>query len=185
MARRPRKVQILGGGWSKGNVPPLDPAAEETWGFNALMFTRFAGDFDGWTRWFDLHNADFTPARHPDRWAWYQQQTKPVYRWEVDPRLPSSVAYPKADVQAFFADGELERDFGGSLPWLMALAVFEGVPGDAIEVFWCPQDDARHRKQIASCRYWMGQARGRGLSVRIHGDSGITDYGPLYGCDTT
>lgn len=183
MARRHRKVQILGGGWSKGDVPPLDPAAEDTWGFNALMFVRFAGQFDGWTRWFDLHSATFTPATHPDRWTWYQQQTKPIYRWDVDPRLPSSVAYPREAVQAFFADGALERDFGGSLSWMLALAIVERF--DVIELFWCPHDDASHRKQVASIRYWIGQARGRGLTVRVHGDSAITDVGPLYGIETT
>lgn len=183
MDRKPRKVEILGGGWSKGVVPPLDPSAEERWGFNALMFTRFAGHFDDWTRWFDLHNADFTPRKHPDRWAWYQRQVKPIYRWEVDPRLPSSVAYPKEAVRAFFADGTIESDFGGSLTWLFALAIFEGF--EAIDVFWCPQDDASHRKQVASCRYWIGQARGRGITVRVHGDSALTDFGPLYGCETT
>lgn len=166
-----------------GIVPPFDPAAEERWGFNALMFVRYAGVFDDWTRWFDLHSAAFTPAKHPDRWAWYQQQTKPVYRWEVDPRLPSSVAYPLEAIRTFFADGELERDFHGSLAWMLALAIYEGF--EAIDVFWCPMDDAPHRKQVPSIRYWIGQARGRGISVRVHGDSAITAYEPLYGYETT
>lgn len=182
MARRPRKVEILGGGWSKGDVPPFDPHAER-WGFNALMFTRYAGTFDEWTRWFDLHSAAFTPERHPDRWAWYQRQAKPVYRWEQDPRLPSSVAYPKTAVQQYFASDGLERDFGGSLSWMLALAIYEGF--DVIELFWCPHDDASHRKQVPSIRYWIGQARGRGIVVRVHGDSAITEFGPLYGCETT
>lgn len=147
------------------------------------MFTRFAGVCEEWTRWFDLHNADFTPLKHPERWAWYQQQTKPVYRWEIDARLPSSVAYPKAAVQAFFADGAEERDFGGSLSWMLALAILEGF--ETIELFWCPHDDAAHRKQVPSIRYWIGQARGRGMAVRVHGDSAITEFGPLYGCETT
>ena len=183
MARRPRKVEILGGGWSKGVVPSFDPLAEERWGFNALMFTRFAGTFDDWTRWFDLHNAEWTRTRHPDRWAWYQQQTKPIYRWEQDPALPSSVAYPIDEVRAYFADGGLESDFGGSLCWLLALAILEGF--EVIDLFWCPHDDALHRKQVASIRYWIGQARGRGITVRVHGDSALTDFGPLYGIQTT
>lgn len=183
MGHRRRKVEFLGGGFTKGVVPPLDPAAEERWGFNATMFVRYGGDFHDWTRWFDLHSAAWTHARHPDRIAWYQRQTKPVYRWAVDPLLPSSVAYPIDAIRSHFADVGLERDFHGSLSWMLALAIYEGF--EVIEVFWCPQDDAQHRKQVPSIRYWIGMARGRGCSVRIHGDSAITAYEPLYGIETT
>lgn len=185
MDRRPRKVEILGGGFSKGTVPPLDPAAEERWGFNATMFVRYGGTFDDWTRWFDLHGAEWTHTRHPDRIAWYQRQTKPIYRWTVDPSIPSSVAYPLGAIRGYFADDRLgiERDYHGSLSWMLALAIFEGFT--MIDVFWCPLDDAAHRKQVASVRYWMGQARGRGISVVVHGDSAITAYEPLYGLETT
>lgn len=183
MARRPRKVEILGGGFTKGVVPPLDPAAEERWGFNATMFVRYAGHFDAWTRWFDLHSAAWTHAHHPDRIAWYQKQTKPIYRWAIDPLIPASRAYPLDEIRAYYADGELERDFHGSLSWMLALAGMERF--EIVDVFWCPQDDALHRKQVPSIRYWMGQLRGRGVSVRIHGDSAITAYEPLYGLETT
>ena len=167
---------------SIGDVPPFDPSAER-WGLNKLMFMRYGGAFDDWTRWFDLHSTAHIQQRRPDAYDWYCQQTKPIYRWEADPQMVTAV-YPRETIQMHFAhDGVPERDFSGSFAWMMALAILEGF--EQIDVFWMPLDTECHQRQLASNRYWIGQARGRGIPVNIHGDSQMKPSGPLYGIETS
>lgn len=164
---------------TRGVVPSFDPSAER-WGLNRLMFTRYAGECDVWDRWFDLHSAEHIQRERSDAWAWYARQSdqRPIYGWSLDPRIPGHAAYPRGPVQAFF-DGD--RDFAGSLSWMLALAIYERF--DAIDLFWFTMD-VGHEWQIPSARYWIGQARGRGIAVTVHGDSGLVPSGPLYGCET-
>lgn len=176
-----RCVELLGGGLTKGNVPAFHPSAER-WSLNRVMFTRYAGVFDHWTRWFDLHPTDYIRRVRPDAYDWYCEQTKPIMRWERDPNMVSMV-YPRQAVQRFFADGTDEREFSGTLSWMMALAIFEGF--DAIDLFWFTLDgtDPFYKIQIDSAKYWIGQARGRGVHVTVHGDSSLHPQPYLYGCE--
>lgn len=170
---------MLGCGLSKGAaIPPFDPDAER-WGLNRLMFTRYAGAFTNWTRWFDLHSTAHIQQHRPDAYDWYRSQTKPIYRWELDPALPGCCVYPRQRV----ADAD-ERDFACSLSWMLALAIHERF--DAIDLFWFSLDSGEHHYdyQIASARYWIGRARGAGITVRIHGDSPLKPSLPLYGVPT-
>ncbi len=161
-----------------GDVPAFDPAAER-WGLNRLMFTRYAGEFTRWTRWFDLHATEHIQRYRPDAYDWYRQQPadKPVYRWEPDAALPGACVYPRERV----ADAD-ERDFACSLSWMLALAISERF--DIIDLFWCVCDsnEPHYQHQIPSVRYWIGRARGAGIRVTIHGDSALKPTGPLYGC---
>lgn len=167
-------MELLGCGFTMGTVPSFNPAAER-WGMNNLMFMRYSGHFDDWTRWFDLHASSHIVHRRPDAYDWYGAQTKPIYRWALDPHHVTAV-YPREAVQAFFGN---ETDFAGSLSWMFALAIYERF--DSIDVFWCPMDDHEHGEQVPSVRYWIGQARGRGVRVRVHGDSALTPSRPMYG----
>lgn len=179
-----RKVQILGAGWDFGIIPPLDPSAEQ-WGTNNVMHVRLGPDYTGWTRWFDLHPTEHIQKRRPQAYEWYTRQPadKPVYRWEPDPAVPGCVVYPKAAVLDLFSRGqvEAERDFWGSLSWIIALAIYEQF--DVIELFWFQLMNDQYTKQVPSTRYWIGQARGRGICCTIHGDSMLKHTGPLYGCE--
>lgn len=180
-----------------GDVPPLDlDPRVERWGTNAVMFRRYGGDFEHWTRWFDLHRTPHIEKQRPEAYAWYRQQdgSRPIYQWEINPDVPGSRAYPLAAVQSFFGEspaaidparypGRVERDFWGSLAWMIALAIYEGF--EAIDLFWFVVDTQCHEKQIPSVRYWIGQARGRGIRVTVHGDSTLKPSGPLYGVETT
>lgn len=179
--RRVRKVELLGCGLTIGSVPPHDPEAER-WGLNALMYRRFGGQFDDWTRWFDLHGTAHIQQHRPEAYAWYAQQSKPIYRWAHDPAIPASVPYPKDTVQTYFGG---ETDFACSLSWMLALAIVDGF--DAIDLFWFPLDgnEVGYQQQIPSVAYWIGQARGRGIRVTIHGDSSLKPSGLLYGWQTT
>lgn len=156
-------------------MPPHDPDAER-WGLNDLAFRRFAGAFDDWTRWFDLHPTWWIQEKRPQAYAWYQQQTKPIYRPCVDPALPSGCLYPRERIQT-----PDECEFAGSLCWMLALAVDEGFSD--IDLFWFPLDgsDPFYKLQVESAKYWIGYARGKGLRVTIHGDSALKPTGPVYG----
>ena len=173
---------MLGCGMSLGDIPPFEPGAER-WGLNKLMFMRYGGEFDDWTRWFDLHSTAHIQRQRPDAYAWYCQQTKPIYRWEPDPQMVTAV-YPREAVQMHFAaDGVPERDFWGSFAWMMALAIYEQF--ERIDVFWMQADPENYGGQAASGRYWIGRARGAGIRVQVHGDSCLTPTGPLYGVETS
>ena len=169
-----------------GVVPDFDPDPQvERWGTNAVMFRRYGGVFDRWTRWFDLHRTAHILQQRPEAYAWYQQQDgrRPIYRFVDDPAVPGNTVYPQAAVQAFFSDHtHQERDFWGSLSWMLALALYEGFT--AIDLFWFVVDQHQYGRQIPSTRYWIGQARGRGVRVTIHGDSELKPSGPLYGVET-
>lgn len=163
-----------------GVIPPFQEDAER-WGLNHLQQQRFAGTWDGWTRWFDRHPKAWIQARRPEAYAWYQQQDgrRPIYLLDRDATVAGDTAYPIEAVQQHFADGTEERDFAGSLSYMLALAIYEGF--EAIDLFWFTLQDAEHGRQLPSARYWIGQARGRGIAVRIHGDSALAASGPLYG----
>jgi hypothetical protein len=145
------------------------------------MFSRFTEGWDDWHRWFDLHPTPHIEQTRPDAYAWYRCQSwsRPIYRFVPDPASPAFAPYPVADVQRRFPSGA--RRFSGSLSWMLALALFEGV--DAIDLFWFGMDDPEHRRQIPDALYWIGRAEERGVPVTIHGDSALKASGPLYGLE--
>lgn len=175
-----------------GTVPEFLEGAER-WGTNAVAFRRYGGSFDRWTRWFDLHRTPHILKQRPEVYQWYREQdgSRPIYQWEVNPEIPGSRAYPIEAIRAYFGDdaedarypARVESDFWGSLPWMLALAIYEGF--EAIDLFWFVVDTQCHEKQIPSVRYWIGQARGRGIRVTVHGDSSLKPSGLLYGFETT
>ncbi len=176
-------VELLGAGWDMGTIPPFNPSAER-WGTNNVMFARYGGDFNNWTRWFDLHPTEHIQAKRAQAYDWYRTQTKPIYRWAPDPDVPASVVYPIDAVLDYFSlsQAERERDFWGSIAWMIALAIYEQF--DAIDLFWFTLSNDHmniYARQVPSTRYWIGQARGRGIRVTIHGDSALKVTHGLYG----
>lgn len=169
-----------------GDIPPFDPSAER-WGTNNVIFARFGDSFTDWSRWFDLHPTAHIQAKRPQAYDWYTRQDarRPIYRWERDSAIVGSAAYPKDAVLRFFSEhGHDERDFWGSLSWMFALAILEGF--EAIDLFWFVLSNDHmntYARQVPSTRYWIGQARGRGIRVTIHGDSALKPTHGLYGCD--
>lgn len=180
-----KTVQLLGKGETVGTPPVLLPGAER-WGLNDLIYTRFAGDFDDWTRWFDLHELARIQARRPETYAWYQRQSKPIYLLERDPLMPSSVAYPSAEIQqAFGTIDRPERCFRSALDWMLALAIWEGFR--RIDLCWFPLKPGwgfETPAQRESARMWIRRAIDRGIDVVIHGDSTLHEEYPLYGYES-
>lgn len=178
-----KTVQILGAGWGWGHTAPLDLNAE-IWGTNNLMFARYSGQFDHWTRWFDHHPIAHIQRRRPQAYAWYQQQDgrRPIYLAEPDPTIPGAVVFPAYElVEHFSTPAYREVDFWGSISWLIAFAMKEGF--QRIDLFWFLLKNDQYTKQIPSTKYWIGRARQAGIDVVIHGDSALKPNHGLYGCE--
>ena len=178
-----KTVELLGAGMTFGTIPPFDPSAER-WGTNKVMFARYGGVFNDWTRWFDVHPKEHIQRRRPDAWGWYMRQdgSRPIYLKEADPDIPGSVAFPFEAVRTSFSTPTHdERDFWGSISWMLALAIVEGF--ERIDLFWFVLGNDQYSKQVPSTRYWIGQARARGIDVRIHGDSALKPAPELYGVE--
>lgn len=179
-----KRLELLGAGWDWGLVPPFHPDADR-WGTNNMMFARYGGDFTDWSLWSDLHPLEHIRARRPQAYEWYTQQdgSKPILMWEAHPEIPGALAYPKAEVLDYFSIGqaEPERDFWGSLSWLLALAIYRQY--EQIDLLWFALMNDQYTKQVPSTRYWIGQARGRGIKITVHGDSMLKHQGPMYGCE--
>lgn len=167
-----KTVQLLGGGRTHG-VPPVFVPGAERWGLNDLAFRRFSGQFDEWTRWWDLHPTEHILAKRQQAYEWYRGQSKPVYRLERDPLIPSSLAYPFAEIAEFFRT----RRFGLQLDYMLALAIFEGF--ERIELVWFHMREREYAG--AQTLFWLGQAQARGVEVVIHGDSALQAPERLYG----
>ena len=158
---------------------PFPPHAER-WGINDLIYMRYNGKFEDWTRWFDLHRADRIVSRRPQAWEWYKQQSKPIYLLEPDPDIQASTAYPKAEILDYFGT----KRFGSTFDWMMALAIMENFK--RIEICWCRMlQQVEYQKQVPTANYWIGQAEARGAKVFIHGDSALQPNPLLYGYEIT
>lgn len=183
-AEEPRKrtVIICDGAIGGARHHPLyepyfsDPDAE-LWGMN-MLFTAAPW----WTRWFELH-VDYLI----DAPVLYQQflardHDRPIYMLRREPTVPSSVAFPLADVV---------RDVSGAYftstrAYMLALAVYE-----RFERIVCigtgekqPERSLRSTRNVA---FWLGVAAGRGIEiVQDVGEGALVSYagddaGLLYG----
>ena len=172
-----KTVQILGKG--RGIAPSFNTGVER-WGINDLAFLRYSGEFDDWTRWFDLHTVERIQQRRPQAWEWYQRQTRPVYLLHTHADIPASLAYPKDNVIRYFRTSR----FGSSFDYMFALAIYEGF--EKIEICWCPMKQVvEYQNQTKTAHYWIGQAEARGIEVVIHGDSALAPNPKLYGFEVT
>lgn len=188
---RLRSVQMMGAAPSSEPVPEL-PEGTERWGLNNLWLKgSLRPRLEGWTRWFDLHATDHIRQRKSgDIYPWLCKQSKPVLRWELDPTMPSSVAYPKAAMRG-------SRLFCSTLDWMLALAIYEEFA--EIHLYGWRMANPRYRHQVYSGQWWVRQAQEAGISVVNHSKSSLFIFPPqssmvtpepqagsrLYGLETT
>jgi hypothetical protein len=161
-----RLVQLMGGTPTQIACPPR-PEGAHRWGLNnlyraAMVYQRF----QGWTEWFDLHSTEHIQGRRIKGYGWLCQQTKPIYRWVVDPAMPSSVAYPATPVRAAFGGTRL---FCSTLDWMLALAIYQEF--ERIELFGWRMSHPAYQHQISSANWWIAQAQARGIEVAVRGRS--------------
>jgi hypothetical protein len=178
-----KTVQLLGGHYSVIRAPII---GAERWSVNGLHFNfRTTPLEDSWTRWFDLHPLPYIKSSRPHAYAWYREQTKPIYLIEPDPSIPAAIVYPRAEIQeAFASNGTPENFFNSSMDWMMALAIHEGF--ECIQLWGYRMDRGEYHYQHPGMHYWIGMARGRGIEVTYPPISLFchTNEGKLYGFET-
>lgn len=186
---------MMGGAPSTAPVPEL-PAGASRWGLNNIRMSKRVtpARFVGWTEWFDLHESAHIQSRQQGKfnaYPWLCQQTKPVYRWAVDPAMPSSVVYPHGPVRALFGGTRL---FCSTLDWMLALAIYQGY--DQIDLYGWRMANPLYHHQVGSAQWWIEQATKRGITVTHNSASRLTrprrwadtpDTGAalMYGLETT
>ncbi len=117
------KIAILGTSPMSFHLAPFGDPAWEIWCLNDMHIL----DIPRWDRWFQVHpldDLDFgdsdqrsTPERHL---AWLGRQAKPVYLMAPDDeKIPSGVAYPRAEILAEFGPHFLTS----AVAWMMAFAI--------------------------------------------------------------
>lgn len=178
-----KTVQIIAG--VPSTTVPFLPEGHERWGLNNIHFAKRCAKFDNWTRWFDLHHKDHIILNRPGAYGWYTVQEKPIVMWAPDPLIPSSVAYPRVELQQFFSvNGSPERYFLSSIDWMLALAIFEGF--QHIDIFSVRMSsNEKYFFQLASAMYWVSRARALGITVLVHGESNLNPSNKLYGFEST
>lgn len=188
-----KTVQILGTASNLSACPELPGPFDgrcERWCCNSPRAYRvkWPKSLKTWTRWFNLHSKRHMLKTYPTWYTWYGQQSKPIYLQRVQPDVPSSQAFPAAQLIEFF--GHQYFTFSGA--WLIALAIMEGFEHIDLQGF-ALQRDRQHAFERPCFFYWVEEARRRGITVTYPSKVGAADpagdphsyTGPIYGYQTT
>jgi hypothetical protein len=179
--REGKKVALLGFAESWKTAPFDDPTVE-IWGLNELW--KY---LPRWNRWFELHDAetlgvtkrdlsDGEQKRHIE-WMMRQPADKPIYMQPqfCDGRFPGAVPYPLDAMVARFG-----KYFTSSIGYMLALAIAEGytwIGMYGIDL----ASDVEYQQQRPNAEYFIGLARGMGITVEIAPTSALLKAGHLYG----
>lgn len=147
-------------------------------------------------QWFQLHHkqADdqYPGARDPQHTKWLRAQTCPIWMWAHDDAIPASRAYPIRDILNLRhpVTGELlcpERYMNNSISWMIALAIYMGYKRIGIYGVDMAMDgvhgESEYGWQRPSVEFWIGVARGLGITVVMPEVSEVLKCGYLYGYD--
>ncbi len=151
----------------------------ERWCANAPRSYRikWAPALDTWTRWFNMHTKRHILLTYPKGYEWYTQQSKPIYLQEKQADIPSSIAFPRAEIQDYFGDSG--HYFAGSISWFVAFAIMEGF--ERIELYGFElKRDRQYDFERPCLSYWVNEARERGIEIFVPPDlDGVpVDFGP-------
>ena len=144
----------------------------EVWLSNSTTTTllRCPRAINEWTRWFNLHSRQHILGTYPSSYSYYQTKAegRPIYLLKAQPDIPTSVAFPRKDIQSFFATTKgPNRYFTCSVCWLLAFAIMEGF--ERIEMWGYELRDTKPGSAFAWERpcvaYWMKQATDRGIDL--------------------
>ena len=201
-----RTVRIIGSARNVRETPARTPADQdvEVWLSNSPTTTllRCPRLIHEWTRFFNLHSRQHMLGTYPSGFAYYQTKAegRPIYLLKTQPDVPTSVAFPRTEIQARFATAKgPNRYFTCSVCWLIAFAVSLGF--ERIELWGFELRDTKPGSAFAWERpcvaYWIAEARRHGVEVwyqaaleklyaagkMVPGDPD-TYTGPLYGYAT-
>lgn len=167
----PKTVRLYGTARNLRYTPPR-PKGVEVWVANgpATISLRLRRSVDDeWTRFFNLHSKAHIMGTYPSGWHYYQHKAngRPIYLLKADPEVPTSVAFPREELQQFFATaaGPM-RYFTCTVTWLIALAIYEGF--HRIELWGFELSDkprSTHIFERPCFAYWVQRARDHGIEV--------------------
>jgi len=167
-------------------MTPFDRKDEyEFWGVNNLYHTL---PNEPWTRWFEIHSITFEGGKWLRRGGpefrgqkvdqYLEGLSKlpcPVYMQASNPLVPNAVPYPLKPIVDRFGDY-----FTNTISWEIALAIFEGFK--EISVFGVDMAvDSEYFWQRPSVEYFVGLARGEGITVVVPDTCDLLKTRFLYG----
>jgi len=170
-----KKVAILGraSGW---NDAPFSDPSWEIWSLNYIYKIIRKLPNGRWDRWFDIHEKTRKDQQHRQELA---KMNCPVYvtqQWDI----PNAVLYPMEEIKReFFANVNREQFFTSSIPYMIALALYEGF--DEISLYGINQaTKTEYEKHIQCTAFWLGIALGRGVRVEVQKHSSLLNPETLY-----
>jgi len=197
------RVYIVGCATTKDSVPYKDDAAE-FWGVNNLYGVPLPGA--RFSRWFEIHNIWFDPnvkklLRRGDQDFRGQPVDLymkglaalgiPIYMQQFWPDLvPNSVPYPMAEMIKFYMepnerkpwsmDLSQSRYLTNTISLEIALAIYEGFK--EIQIWGVDMAvGTEYAQQRPSCEFWVGVARGMGITVYIPPEADLLKTRFIYG----
>ena len=167
-----KTVRIYGSAGNTRESPKDLPLGVEVWLCNSVTTNklRCPHTLTQWTRWFNFHSRAHMVGTYPSAYSYYQTKAegKPIYLLKAQPDVPTSVAFPRENIQAFFATAKgPNRYFTCSVCWLLAFAIFEGF--ERIEMWGFELRDTKPGSAFAWERpcvaYWIKMAKDRGVDI--------------------
>lgn len=169
-----KQVAILGTGASWVDAP-FDNPEIEIWGLNYLNlgFEQNTKGNNRFTRWFHMHTREFLEPCID----FLKKLPIPLYTLQQYDDIPASVAYPIADVEAYFGRSLWRCSTG----YMIALAIYEGYNRIFLYGVNMSYADDEYTEQKPSVEYWIGRAEDRGIEVIIPDSSDILKVPYKYG----
>lgn len=121
-------VVIVGLSPTSRNLVADEPDGIEIWGLNHAHAVFSPQVLSKFTRWFQIHPYQEMAARQLEEHKhleWLAQAKIPVYLDEVRPEVPTSVAYPRAEVLRFLKMEDMDY-LTSTVSYMLALALMEG-----------------------------------------------------------
>ena len=134
--------------------------------------------------WFEIHRPEIWSEKkgwHPDYARWRREVPQPLVMLFPDPEAPTALPYPYAEVKAMVPP---DSPLGGTMDWMLACAIYLEVP--RVDLYGCAYETFHEEvHQKPSILYWIGLARGRGMTINVVGGRLLENplpgnYGPDY-----
>lgn len=167
-----KTVRIYGTARNVRESPAVVPDGVEVWLSNSpsTIQLRCPRALTQWTRWFNLHSKEHILGTYPSGYHYYQHKAleRPVYLQKIQTDIPTSKAFPREAIQAYFATAVRPmRYFTCSVCWLIAFAILEGF--ERIELWGFELRDTKPGSAFEFERpcfaYWVKAAQDRGIDV--------------------
>jgi len=149
------KIVIIGKapGWKKA------PSEGETWGIHSLCLWRPVSMV------WDMHRTDEIKTEEQADIIKYVNDNKvPYMTLKKHKDIPTSIEFPLNEMPLIYSEC--------SVAYMVWYAVHKGAT--QIDMYGvCLGLEEEYRDQRPSVEYWVGYARGKGITVIIHGKSAI------------